>query len=36
VTISNVDEEVAAAELAPYEWSFQDAERSRMRTGAST
>jgi len=26
VTISNVDEEVAAAELAPYEWSFQDAE----------
>ena len=26
VTISNVDEEVAAEELAPYEWSFQDAE----------
>ncbi len=26
VTISNVDEDVAAAELAPYEWSFQDAE----------
>lgn len=26
VTISNVDEDVAAEELAPYEWSFQDAE----------
>ena len=26
VTISNVDEEVAVEELAPYEWSFQDAE----------
>ena len=26
VTISNVDEEVAAEELAPYDWSFQDAE----------
>lgn len=26
VTISNVDESVAAEELAPYEWSFQDAE----------
>jgi ubiquinone/menaquinone biosynthesis C-methylase UbiE len=26
VTISNVDEQVAAEELAPYEWSFQDAE----------
>ena len=26
MTISNVDEEVAAEELAPYEWSFQDAE----------
>ncbi len=26
VTISNVDEAVAAEELAPYEWSFQDAE----------
>ena len=26
VTISNVDEKVAAEELAPYEWSFQDAE----------
>ena len=26
VTISNVDEEVAEAELAPYEWSYQDAE----------
>jgi SAM-dependent methyltransferase len=26
VTISNLDEKVAAEELAPYEWSFQDAE----------
>ncbi|NUT55421.1 MAG: class I SAM-dependent methyltransferase [Thermoleophilia bacterium] len=26
VTISNVDETVAAEELAPYEWSYQDAE----------
>jgi len=26
VTISNVDEEVAAEGLSPYEWSFQDAE----------
>ena len=26
VTISNVDESVAAEQLAPYEWSFQDAE----------
>jgi SAM-dependent methyltransferase len=26
VTISNVDESVAAEELAPYEWSYQDAE----------
>ena len=26
VTISNVDEAVAAEELSPYEWSFQDAE----------
>jgi len=26
VTISNVDEDVAAEELAPYEWSFEDAE----------
>ena len=26
VTISNVDEQMAAEELAPYEWSFQDAE----------
>jgi len=26
VTISNVDEQVAAEELEPYEWSFQDAE----------
>ena len=26
VTISNVDEEVTADELEPYEWSFQDAE----------
>ncbi len=26
VTISNVDEKVAAEELEPYEWSFQDAE----------
>ena len=26
VTISNVDEDVAAQELAPYAWSYQDAE----------
>lgn len=26
VTISNVDESVAPGELAPYEWSYQDAE----------
>ncbi|HYK06611.1 MAG TPA: methyltransferase domain-containing protein [Gaiellaceae bacterium] len=26
VTISNVDEDVADAELAPYDWSYQDAE----------
>lgn len=26
VTISNVDESVAAEELAPYEWNYQDAE----------
>ena len=26
VTISNVDESVAAEQLAPYEWSYQDAE----------
>ena len=26
VTISNVDESVAAEEVAPYEWSYQDAE----------
>ena len=34
VTISNVDEEVAAAELAPYEWSYQDAESLGYEDGA--
>ena len=34
VTISNVDEEVAAAELAPYEWSYQDAEALGYEDGA--
>ena len=34
VTISNVDEEVAAAELAPYEWSFQNAESLSYQDGA--
>ena len=34
VTISNVDEEVAAEELAPYEWSFQNAEALDYRDGS--
>lgn len=34
VTISNVDEEVAATELAPYEWSYQDAENLQFPDGA--
>lgn len=34
VTISNVDEEVVAEELAPYAWSYQDAERLDYADGA--
>lgn len=34
VTISNVDEEVAAEQLAPYAWSYQDAENLEFPDGS--
>jgi ubiquinone/menaquinone biosynthesis C-methylase UbiE len=34
VTISNVDEEIDEAALAPYAWSYQDAERLEVPDGA--
>lgn len=34
VTISNVDDEVAAEELAPYAWSYQDAENLAYADGS--
>jgi SAM-dependent methyltransferase len=34
VTISNVDEAVAAEALAPYEWSYQDAENLEYEDGS--